>query len=74
MDFDLSTAILGIAALLFVVALLVLTVWAFKAVFGGLIWTQQGKDAKNAWPWSRPPPLTPTASSASSGATMSNIS
>jgi flagellar protein FliO/FliZ len=35
MDFDLSTAILGIAALLFVVALLVLTVWAFKAVFGG---------------------------------------
>ena len=35
MDLDLSTAIHGIAALLFVVALLVLTVWAFKAVFGG---------------------------------------
>lgn len=34
MDFDLSTVILGIAALLFVVALLVLTVWAFKAIFG----------------------------------------
>ena len=34
MDFDLSTAILGIAGLLFVVALLVLTVWAFKAFFG----------------------------------------
>jgi flagellar protein FliO/FliZ len=34
MDFDLSTVILGIAALLFVVALLVLTAWAFKAIFG----------------------------------------
>ena len=34
MDFDLSTVILGIAALLFVVALLVLTVWAVKAIFG----------------------------------------
>ena len=34
MDFDLNTAILGIAALLFIVALLVLTVWAFKALFG----------------------------------------
>ncbi|BAQ17132.1 flagellar biosynthetic protein FliO [Methyloceanibacter caenitepidi] len=34
MNFDLNTAILGIAALLFVVALLVLTVWAFKAIFG----------------------------------------
>lgn len=35
MDFDISNAILGIAALLFVVALFVLSVWAFKAFFGG---------------------------------------
>ena len=35
MDLDLNTAILGIAALLFVVALSALTVWAFKAFFGG---------------------------------------
>ncbi|MDJ0514266.1 MAG: flagellar biosynthetic protein FliO [Methyloceanibacter sp.] len=34
MDFDLSTAILGVAGFLFIVALLVLTVWAFKALFG----------------------------------------
>ena len=34
MDFDLSNAILGIAALLFVVALFALSVWAFKAFFG----------------------------------------
>ena len=34
MDLDLSTAILGIAGLLFVIALIVLTVWAFKALFG----------------------------------------
>jgi len=34
MDLDLSNAILGIAGLLFVTALVVLTVWAFKAVFG----------------------------------------
>ena len=34
MDFDLSTAILGFAGLLFIVALLVLTIWAFRAIFG----------------------------------------
>ena len=34
MDFDLSNAILGIAALLFVVALFALSAWAFKAFFG----------------------------------------
>lgn len=34
MDLDLNTVILSIAGLLFIVALLVLTVWAFKAIFG----------------------------------------
>lgn len=34
MDFDPNTAILGIAALLFVLALLALLLWAFKAFFG----------------------------------------
>lgn len=34
MDIDLNTLILGIAGLLFVIALIVLTVWVFKAIFG----------------------------------------
>jgi len=34
MDFDPNTVILGIAALLFVLALLALLIWAFKAFFG----------------------------------------
>lgn len=34
MDFDFNTLILGVATLLFVVALIALLVWAFKAFFG----------------------------------------
>jgi hypothetical protein len=70
MDFDLSTVILGIAALLFVVALLVLTAWAFKAIFGQDDAGGTKKGRNDGCPWSRRPRSTPTVSSVSCGGTM----
>ena len=48
MNFNLNTTILGLAALLFVVALFALTVWAFKSVFGdsGTQSTRKGREKR----------------------------
>ena len=73
MNFDLNTTILGLAALLFVVALFALPVWAFKSVFGDPGRGAREKGARNGSAWSRRPQWTPSASSASFGATMSSI-